>query len=86
MESIAHTQSYEIVQDDASFLRATYLHLLGAVVAFVAVEFVFFQTGIGQESTIFIVAGFIIESTQNRGISFHLRLIKTRTFLVGASS
>lgn len=48
MESIAHTQPYEIVQDDASFLRATYLHLLGAVVAFVAVEFVFFQTGIAQ--------------------------------------
>lgn len=35
-------------RDEASFLRQTYLNLLGAVAAFVALEVVFFTTGIAQ--------------------------------------
>lgn len=40
--------TYEAATDDSSFLRATYFHLLGAVIAFIGVEFLLFQTGIAQ--------------------------------------
>ncbi len=49
MESIntISTQT-NIAQDEQTFLRATYTHLLGAVVAFVLLEYLLFQTGIAQ--------------------------------------
>lgn len=48
MEPTTYTQPYIASRDETSFLRATYLHLLGAIVAFIGVEIVFFQTGIAQ--------------------------------------
>ena len=40
--------------DRAEFIKNTYIHLAGAVVAFIAVEFILFQTGIAQILTSFI--------------------------------
>ena len=40
--------------DRASFIKNTYIHLAGAIVAFIAVEFILFQTGIAEAITGFI--------------------------------
>jgi len=48
MEPATYAPPYSTTQDNTAFLRATYLHLLGAVIAFIGVEFVLFQTGIAQ--------------------------------------
>lgn len=37
--------------DRALFIRRTYLHLAGAVAAFIAVEFLLFTTGIAETLT-----------------------------------
>jgi FtsH-binding integral membrane protein len=53
--------------DQASFLRMTYFHLLGAVAAFVALEFVLFQTGVAQalapimlSNWLIVIGGFMV--------------------------
>ncbi|MBE7380088.1 MAG: US12 family protein [Leptolyngbya sp. SIO1E4] len=43
--------------DRASFIRRTYLHLAGAVGAFIAVEFLLFNTGIAAALTNLVFAG-----------------------------
>lgn len=40
--------------DRARFIKNTYTHLAGAIVAFIAVEFILFQTGIAEGITSFI--------------------------------
>ncbi|HEY9767803.1 MAG TPA: Bax inhibitor-1 family protein [Coleofasciculaceae cyanobacterium] len=40
--------------DRVKFIKNTYIHLAGAIVAFILVEFILFQTGIAQELTGFI--------------------------------
>lgn len=40
--------------DRAKFIQNTYIHLAGAIVAFIVVEFILFQTGIAQVLTGFI--------------------------------
>lgn len=66
-----HTTT-EVVGDSAQteeiiFLRKTYLHLLGAVAAFVGLEFVLFQTGIAQtlapimlSNWLIVIGGFMV--------------------------
>lgn len=53
--------------DEATFLRKTYSHLLGAVVAFVGLEFLLFQSGIAQavapimvNNWLIVIGGFMI--------------------------
>jgi len=53
--------------DEATFLRQTYFHLLGAVAAFVGLEFVLFQTGIAQalapimlSNWLIVIGGFMV--------------------------
>ena len=41
-------------QDRLTFIRNTYIHLAGAIAAFIAVEFVLFSTGIAETLTSFI--------------------------------
>ena len=40
--------------DRAQFIKNTYIHLAGAVAAFIVVEFILFQTGIAEALTTFI--------------------------------
>jgi len=46
--------------DEGAFLRKTYLHLLGAVAAFVGLEFVLFQTGIAQALAPIMISNWLI--------------------------
>jgi FtsH-binding integral membrane protein len=53
--------------DESTFLRQTYFHLFGAVVAFLAIEFVLFQTGIAQalapvmaSNWLIVIGGFMV--------------------------
>jgi FtsH-binding integral membrane protein len=66
-----HTSSEVLRSTDAidqgTFLRMTYFHLLGAVAAFVALEFVLFQTGIAQtlapimlSNWLIVIGGFMV--------------------------
>lgn len=51
MESTTYSETVQaagVAVDENTFLRRTYLHLLGAVVAFVGVEVLLFQSGIAQ--------------------------------------
>jgi len=41
-------QTVSVAVDENTFLKRTYLHLLGAVAAFVGIEILFFQSGIAQ--------------------------------------
>lgn len=54
-------------RDDASFLRGVYLHLLGAVTAFIGLEVVLFSTGIAQalapvmtSNWLIVIGGFMV--------------------------
>lgn len=67
MEPTTYTQTHAVTADETSFLRATYLHLLGAVIAFIGVEIIFFQTGIAQalapimtSNWLIVLGGFMI--------------------------
>jgi uncharacterized protein len=40
----------------AQFVQKTYTHLAGAVGAFIALEFILFQTGIAEALTSFVLA------------------------------
>lgn len=46
MEPITYTQTHTNTVDETTFLRTTYLHLLGAIAVFIAVETFFFVSGI----------------------------------------
>jgi FtsH-binding integral membrane protein len=53
--------------DEQTFLRKTYFHLLGAVAAFVGLEFILFQTGIAQalapvmlSNWLIVIGGFMV--------------------------
>jgi FtsH-binding integral membrane protein len=53
--------------DEQTFLRQTYFHLLGAVAAFVGLEFILFQTGIAQvlapimlSNWLIVIGGFMV--------------------------
>jgi len=63
------TQAYDATAqiDEATFLRKTYFHLLGAVAAFVGTEFLLFQTGIAQalapimlSNWLIVIGGFMV--------------------------
>jgi FtsH-binding integral membrane protein len=54
-------------EDETVFLRKTYFHLLGAVFAFVGLEFILFQTGIAQalapimlSNWLIVIGGFMV--------------------------
>lgn len=56
----AYQSSYLVAdappEDRASFIRKTYMHLGGAILAFIALEWVFFQTGLAVKSLEWLVA------------------------------
>lgn len=67
METTTYTSAYETAVDEASFLRQTYLHLLGAVAAFVGFEVFLFQSGIAQalapimtSNWLIVIGGFMV--------------------------
>ena len=67
MDTTIQTGSMSVEIDQASFLRQTYMSLLGAVAAFVAVEVVFFQTGfalavapIMASNWLIVIGGFML--------------------------
>ena len=47
----------QVNRDRARFIKNTYTHLAGAIVAFIAVEFILFQTGIAE-----LITGFIYQN------------------------
>ena len=67
MHSNVETATVSAETDEVTFLRQTYFHLLGAVAAFVGLEFVFFQTGIAQalapvmsSNWLIVIGGFMV--------------------------
>jgi FtsH-binding integral membrane protein len=46
--SFGNTAAYAVENERTTFLRKTYLHLLGAVLAFVGLEVLLFKSGIGE--------------------------------------
>lgn len=67
MDTITYQTTRTNVTDETSFLRTTYMHLLGAVAAFVGVEFILFQTGIAQalapvmaSNWLIVIGGFMV--------------------------
>lgn len=60
METTTYNESLPIELNQATFLRKTYLHLLGAVIAFVFLEFALFQTGIAQALAPIMISNWLI--------------------------
>jgi hypothetical protein len=67
METTAQYGSVPVEIDQTAFLRKTYHNLLGAIVAFIAVEIVLFQTGIAYalapimtSNWLIVIGGFMI--------------------------
>jgi FtsH-binding integral membrane protein len=67
MHSNVETAAVSADTGEVTFLRQTYFHLLGAVAAFVGLEFVFFQTGIAQalapvmsSNWLIVIGGFMV--------------------------
>jgi len=63
----SNVQTEAVVQSESAFLRLTYFHLLGAVAAFVGLEFILFQTGIAQalapimlSNWLIVIGGFMV--------------------------
>jgi FtsH-binding integral membrane protein len=53
----ANFVAFEQVDVRTAFLRRTYLHVLGAVLAFIGIELVLFSTGVGQNLTQTMLGG-----------------------------
>ena len=59
-ETLATTEYAPAAFGEQSFLRATYSHLFGAVVAFIALEYVIFATGIAAALTPMMTSNWLI--------------------------
>jgi FtsH-binding integral membrane protein len=60
METTTYDYSHSTEINEAAFLRKTYMHLLGAVGAFVFLEYVLFQTGIAQAIAPIMISNWLI--------------------------
>lgn len=66
-ETTTYTHAYAVVADDASFLRQTYVHLLGAVGVFIGLEVLLFTSGIASavapimaSNWLIVIGGFMV--------------------------
>lgn len=55
-----YTETTVAERDDQEFLRLTYFNLLGAVVAFIGLEVIFFMTGVAQALTPIMTSNWLI--------------------------